>query len=101
MALLNASLPEEVMNNMGGRRLNNITGRFAESVQVLKVYKGRGVGLPNIMYGYDMEPYGVFEPGVGKRPWATPARDPRVLIDKSIREVAKKLTMFKFTTTRI
>ena len=99
--LLNASLTEEIIKNMGSPRLNNRKGRFADSVQVIKVNQGRGLGIPNVMYGYDMEPYGVFEVGRGKRPWANTDRDPRTLIDKSIREVAQGLAMSRLTTTRI
>ena len=86
---------------MWSPRLNNRKGRFADSVQVIKVNQGRGLGIPNVMYGYDMEPYGVFEVGRGKRPWANTDRDPRTLIDKSIREVAQGLAMSRLTTTRI
>ena len=39
--------------------------------------------------------------GRGNKKWATGARDPRTIIDKSIREIASKMMIAKFVTTRI
>ena len=39
--------------------------------------------------------------GVGEAPWATPERDPRKLIDRSIREIATKLAIGRFFTRRV
>jgi hypothetical protein len=39
--------------------------------------------------------------GRGDKRWATQARDPRNIIDKSIREIAGQMMMAKFVTTRI
>lgn len=100
IALLNAQLPKEVMDNMSPPSLENRTGRFAQSVRALKVVK-KG-GIQNITYTYDHDPYQVFElSGRGDKRWATKARDPRNIINKSIREVATKMMMGRFTTTRI
>ena len=58
--------------------------------------------MPNIVYTYDRDPYQVFEmSGRGNKRWATQARDPRTIIDKSIREIASKMMMAKFVTMRV
>jgi hypothetical protein len=88
--MLNQKLPELVKQNMGqGGRLRNRTGRFAESVEVLSV---SGDGL-NVGFTYQTDPYAVFE-GRG-------ARDPRSLIDLSIRQAAAGIMSTKFSTGRV
>ena len=80
--------------------LENRTGRFAQSVKALRTNEKRG--MENIIYTYDKDPYQVFEmSGKGDRRWATQARDPRTIIDESIREIAAKIMMGRFVTTRI
>ena len=37
----------------------------------------------------------------GAKPWATPGRDPRVIIDASIREIAQEMMINKFNTQRL
>ena len=37
---------------------------------------------------------------VGNTRWATPERDPRILIDKSIREIAAQFAIGRFYTRR-
>jgi hypothetical protein len=87
---LNQKLPELVKENMGqGGRLRNRTGRFAESVEVVAI---SGDGL-NIGFTYQTDPYAVFE-GRG-------ARDPRSLIDLSIRQAAAGIMSTKFSTGRV
>ena len=87
---------------MGAPALENQTGNFAQSVEVLKVLIGSGKTLPSIQYTYQQDPYAVFETGArGDQRWATPGRDPRILIDKSIREVAREYALNKFTTQRV
>ena len=39
--------------------------------------------------------------GAGSEPWATPERDPRKLIDGSIREIAARLAIGRFFTRRV
>ena len=39
--------------------------------------------------------------GRGEPPWATPERDPRKLIDRSIREIAAELAMGRLFTRRV
>ncbi len=98
--LINKNLPKVLIKNMQAPGLQNVTGRFANSVRALKI-KQSGRGLPNVQYSYDYDPYQVFEVGKGDRRWATTERDPRNLIDQSIREVAIGIMTSKFTTTRL
>jgi hypothetical protein len=99
IVLLNSKLPEIVMDNMSYPSLENRTGRFAQSVRAISM-SNKG-GVPNIVYKYDRDPYGVFEMGTGDRRWSTPARDPRTIIDKSIREIATGIISGRFITTRM
>ncbi len=101
--MLNQRLSRQVEENMGEPGLVNRTGRLARSVRVIKFLRGRGRGnLPTIQYTYEADPYSVFEMGGrGDKRWATGERDPRVLIDKSVREVAAELMMSRFKTQRL
>lgn len=99
-ALLNAKLPATVRENMGEPALVNRTGRFANSVRVVDVSKTKQ-GYPSIGYTYQKNPYQVFEDGAGTPPWANGKRDPRQLIDKSIRELAAEILVGRFYTRRI
>lgn len=98
-ALLNAKLPPAVRANMVGDALHNRTGRFSESVKVVGVEE-TPQGFPRLLYTYQRAPYDVFDPVLGALPWATPERDPKKLIDKSIRDVAKELVIQRFYTRR-
>jgi len=95
VALINAKLPTEIRKRMTYPRLQYRSGRFADSVQVIAASRGL------ISYTYQRSPYQVFEPGVGKAPWNTPARDPRALIDESIRAVAVGIISSRFNTRRV
>jgi len=99
-ALINQKLPKTVRGNMGVPGLQNRTGRFANSVRVTDV-STTSQGFPSIGYTYDKNPYQIFEPGAGKSPWATPDRDPRKIIDRSIREIAAELLTGRFYTRRV
>ena len=79
--------------------LVNRTGRFAESVRITDVVQ-TPKGYPSIGYTYQRNPYGVFEDGGGSAPWANGERDPRELIDKSIREIAANMAIGRFYTRR-
>ena len=85
---------------MGAPRLENRSGRFAESVKVTEITQTRK-GYPSVGYTYRRDPYQIFETGTGKEPWADGSRDPRELIDKSIREIATQFAMGRFYTRRI
>jgi len=99
MALLNQKLPSVVRKNMGPPALTNVTGTFANSVKVTDV-STTAKGYPSIGYTYAKSPYQVYEIGLGKAPWANEERDPRRLIDKSIREIAANLAIGRFYTRR-
>ena len=81
-------------------RLENTTGRFASSVKIQDVNMTKQ-GHPSFGYTYAKDPYQVFEVGEGQTPWANSQRDPRRLIDKSIREVAAELAIGRFYTRRL
>ena len=87
MAMINRKLPETIEKNMRSPGLENRTGRFANSVKIMEITETRQ-GFPSLGYSYDKEPYQVFEVGNGAAPWANTNRDPRALIDSSIREIA-------------
>jgi hypothetical protein len=85
--LINQRLADVIRSHMGqAGRLVNRTGRFSESAQVMS-----NDGF-TFIYTYQEDPYGVFE--------AQGARDPRPLIEQSIREIAATLTREKFNLLR-
>ena len=98
MAMINQKLPDAVRKNMRVPRLQNESGAFASSVKVTDVMTTKK-GYPSFGYTYAKNPYQVFEVGTGA--WATPERDPRTLIDASIREVAANLALGRFYTRRM
>jgi len=99
IGLINQKLPETVRKNMGEPGLVNQTGRFANSVRLTDVVK-TPQGFPSFGYTYQKEPYQVFEVGAGAPPWASGERDPRTLIDRSIREIAAQFAIGRFYTRR-
>ena len=70
-------------------RLQLRTGRLAQSARVIDV-QATSQGFPSIGYTYDKDPYQVFEASSGTR-FSDRERDPRTLIDASIREIAATL----------
>ena len=94
--LIQAQLPERLLDNMGTPALVNRTGRFRRSAQVQNVMVGPRGGT-EVQYTYMKDPYATFEPGgdMGSRD-----RDPRRLIGGTIREIATELTGNKFIRTR-
>lgn len=98
-ALLNQKLPETVIKNMKFPRLENRTGNFAGSVRVTDVSTTRQ-GYASIGYTYEKNPYQVFESSSGTR-FSSAERDPRSLIDKSIREIAAQLVTTRLYTRRL
>lgn len=99
IGLINKELPNTVRKNMKEPALVNRTGRFAESVQVTDIVK-TPKGFPSIGYTYQRNPYQVFEEGSSGN-WANGNRDPRDLIDKSIREIAAQFAIGRFYTRRV
>jgi hypothetical protein len=98
IGVLNKKLPDTVRRNMREPGLQNRTGQFAESVKVTNIMQ-TPQGFPSIGYTYQRDPYEVFEMGSSGN-WATPERDPRTLIDRSIREVAAEFALGRFYTRR-
>lgn len=96
-AQINARLSMTVIKNMGTPALENRTGRFARSVQVTDVTQ-TSKGFPSIGYTYQKYPYQTFEPGFKQ---GSVQRDPRTLIDRSIREIASELLVGRFYTRRV
>ena len=96
-ALINESLAEEIKSRMILPRLQNRTGRFAESAKVKGITTGTRGGNMNIDYTYDKFPYQTFEPGFEQ---GSIKRDPRSIISASIREIATGIMGQRFMTIR-
>ena len=99
LALINQKLPRTVAKNMGDPALNYRSGRFASSTRVTDVVNTQK-GFPSIGYTYQRDPYSVFESTSGSR-FSSVDRDPRILIDRSIREIAAELALGRFYTRRV
>ncbi len=89
-ALINRSLHDQIESNMGKGSarsvLNYRSGRFARSAKVANVQNRQDA--TEIFYTYMKNPYSTFEPtGAQGIPYS---RDPRKLIEKSIRQIAVK-----------
>ena len=97
--MINKELPKTVRDNMNEPRLVNRTGRFAASVRVTDIVQ-TPKGFPSIGYTYRRDPYQVFEEG-STGAWSNGQRDPRQLIDTSIREIATKMAIGRFYTRRV
>lgn len=100
LAMINKKLPQTVRENMGAPGLINRSGVFASSVRIQDV-NTTPQGHPSFGYTYAKNPYQVFEVGTGSAPWSNAQRDPRKLIDRSIREVAAELAIGRFYTRRL
>lgn len=98
LGVLNNQLPERVASNMGTPRLENRTGRFAQSVRATDVTQ-TAQGFPSIGYTYMKDRYGHYESTSGTR-FADVHRDPRPLIDKSIREIVIGMGLGRIYTRR-
>jgi|13_taG_2_1085334.scaffolds.fasta_scaffold25648_2 hypothetical protein len=99
LGIINQRLPETVRKNMREPGLVNRTGRFADSVKVTDISATKK-GFPSVGYTYDRANYGQYEASSGSR-FADVDRDPRTLIDKSIREIAANMAIGRFFTRRI
>jgi len=96
----NALLPPTVKKNMVFPALRNRTGRFAQSTRIVDITQ-TPKGFPSVAYTYQKFPYQVFEPGRGRLPWADEDRDPRKLIEASIREIAAGIMDQRFYMRRV
>jgi len=97
LGALNQQIPKTVAENMESPRLNYQTGRFASSVRVTDIAT-TARGFPSIGYTYMKYPYQTFEPGYRQ---GSVDRDPRKLIDTSIRQVAAQFAIGRFYTRRV
>jgi hypothetical protein len=98
-AIINQKLSQQVANNMGAPGLVYRTGRLANSAKVVNVETTKD-GYPSIVFDYQRAPYDVFDRVKGSAPWNTPARDPRALVDKSVREIVQEMAIGRFYTRR-
>lgn len=96
---LNSRLAPAIRDNMVGSALHNRSGRFSDSVHVLRAIQSPQ-GYPVFEYTYQRSPYDVFDPVLGKKPWNTPGRDPKKLIETSIRDVARDIAIGRFYVRR-
>ena len=91
-ALLDLRLVETIKQNMGtGNRrdiLNLRSGRFAESVRVERLSSSRQ-GMITAFYSYMRNPYATFSSG--GRQELPRTRDPKLLISRSIRQIAAQI----------
>ncbi len=86
--LLNQAFARQIAKNMGqAGALKYQTGRFANSVQVERLSQSRE-GMITAFYSYMKSPYQTFEPGFKQ---GSKQKDPRLLISKSVREIAAGL----------
>lgn len=94
---INAKLPTTVAKNMVYPALNYRTGRFAKSVRAVDAVT-TNKGFPSIGYTYMLDPYQTFEVGFAQ---GDSMRDPRKLIDFSVREIASQFLQGRFFTRRV
>ncbi|OUW92938.1 MAG: hypothetical protein CBD88_07880 [Flavobacteriales bacterium TMED228] len=99
LGTINSKLSDTVAKNMVEPRLVNRTGRLAGSVRVVDVNQ-TPQGHTSLGYSYQRDPYEVFESTSGTR-FSSSDRDPRKLIDVSIRELAMPLALGRLFTRRV
>lgn len=97
LGILNQRINAQVASNMQSPALNYRTGRFANSIRVTDVVK-TPQGFYSAGYTYQKSPYQTFEVGYAQ---GTVDRDPRRLIDRSIREIAAEMAVGRFYTRRV
>lgn len=92
LTLINSRLHDQLKANMGSgdRRdvLNYRSGRFATSVKVERLSTSR-MGMITAFYSYMKNPYATFSGG-GLQQFPR-SRDPKTLISRSIRDIAKSV----------
>lgn len=102
LGYINKGLPGQIASNMGSPALNYRTGRFAQSAYATSARQTESKGRPiSISYTYKKDPYSLFEYPGGSPRLATPERDPRNIIDKSIRELASDIIKVNFYSKRV
>ena len=95
--LINRSLGPMIRKNMGRPALQNQTGRFSNSAELVKLRQSKRTLVGE--YTYQKDPYMTFE-NLGTRQWPQ-GYNPKPLISKSIRDVAQRHVEAKFTLRRI
>ena len=95
--VINKRLPAEVRRNMGRPALINRSGRFSNSVELLRMQENASGALSGD-YTYQLSPYETFENN-GVRRWPA-GYNPKDLITKSIRNLAEQYTTQKFSYLR-
>ena len=90
--ILNSQLQDVISANMGNGSskslLNYRTGRFASSAEVKRLTINKE-GMITAFYDYMKNPYGTFSTG-GNQEYPR-SRDPKLLISKSIRQIAAQI----------
>lgn len=94
--LINSQLEDVISANMGDGNSRNVlnyrTGRFASTVKVENMSSSRQ-GMITAFYSYMKNPYATFS--AGGRQDTPKSRDPKLLISKSIREIAEQIVTNK------
>ena len=90
-------LHDEIKSRMFEPALQYRTGRFARSAQIVNAAPSRD-GFITFGYTYMEDPYSTFEVGNEQ---GTPERDPRPLIEGSIRSLAQKMVGGKFRSVKV
>jgi hypothetical protein len=100
--LLNSKLHDQIRRNMGTgnsrNTLNYRTGRFANSVRVERITQSRE-GMITAFYSYMKYPYATFSDGGIQQ--VPRSRDPKLLISKSIREIAQTMVTNKLRAVNV
>lgn len=101
-SILNTRITEQVKINMGKGSaksiLNYRSGRFANSVVIKDVKLSRD-GKLEAFYDYMKYPYQTFEPGF--KQGFPESRDPKLLISKSIRQIATDVVKNRLKATLV
>ena len=89
LALFNSRLRDAIVKNMGTGTSTNVlnyrTGRFADSAKIQRLTESKQ-GMITAFYSYMRNPYGTFSTGGAQE--NPRSRDPKLLIAKSIRDIA-------------
>lgn len=100
--IINSQLQDVISANMGDGSSRNIlnyrTGRFASTIKVERLTTSRE-GMLTAFYSYMKNPYATFS--AGGRQSKPASRDPKLLISKSIREIAQQVVSNKLRAVSI
>jgi hypothetical protein len=101
-SLINSKLQDVVSANMGDGDARNVlnyrTGRLAASAKVEGLSESRN-GMITAFYSYMKNPYATFS--AGGRQQNPRSRDPKLLIAKSIREIAAEYAVTKLRSVNV